>query len=244
MSHSNTQPFTGYMIDCPYGIKHIPSHFQRYMNSLFHDMPFVFPYLDNITFASKDWEEHEKHARLIIERLNSVNLKLNPKDGIVIGQAQIRILGHLITKDGVCMDPAKQALLMKWEPPTTGAGLASFLGLGTYVRDHIRHYADITAPLETEKARTKCKAPIIWTPQLREAFTLTKIAISRAPFLKFPDFNKRFVAAMDASHLGIGAVLYQPNDENDTITANNMVMICSKKLTPTQQRYPVYKIEL
>ena len=43
--------------------------------------------------------------------------------------------------------------------------------------------------------------------------------------------------------MGVGAVLYQPDDD-DTITPWNIVAICSKKLTDTQQRYPIYKKEL
>lgn len=37
---------------CPFGIKHIPSFFQRFITHLFRDMPFVLPYIDNIAFAS------------------------------------------------------------------------------------------------------------------------------------------------------------------------------------------------
>ena len=234
------------MVGCPFGIKHIPSFFQRYMNTLFSDMPFVFPYLDNITFASKTWDEHEKHAKMIIDRLNSVNLRLNPKDGINLGNSQIRLLGHLITDKGIAIDPAKREILMKWEQPPTGAGLASFLGLGTYVRDHIRHYAELSSRLEEEKARThsKSSAMVNWTAELIHDFQLLKRAIAEAPFLAFPDFSKRFVVATDASQSGIGGIIYQPDDDNDTITPTNIIAICSKKLTPTQQRYPVYKKEL
>jgi putative transposase len=32
-------------VGCPFGIKHIPSLFQRYICNLFRDMPYVFPYI-------------------------------------------------------------------------------------------------------------------------------------------------------------------------------------------------------
>ena len=65
-----SQPYTAFtfnnqqymFISCPYGIKHLPSFFQRFMVNLFHDMPFVFPYIDNLPFASKSWDEHYKMA--------------------------------------------------------------------------------------------------------------------------------------------------------------------------------------
>lgn len=224
---------------CPYGIKHIPSHFQRFITHLFRDMPYVYPYIDNIVFASKTWEEHELHAKAIIERLTSVALTIKPTS-VNLGNSEIRILGHLIDAHGIGLDPEKKRLILNWPRPETGDQLASFLGLGTYLRDHVRHYADITAPLETAKKQKIIK----WDENLKTSFELVKRAFSTAPFLKFPDFNKRFALATDASWVGVGAVLYQPDDDNDTITPWNIVAICSKKLTDTQQRYPVYKKEL
>src|SRR6202020_2074353 len=149
---------------------------------------------------------------------------------------EIRILGHAISAEGIKMDPKKLEILTKWEEPVDGAGLASFLGLGCFIRDHVRHYAELTASLEAEKARTKSKAPIIWTDRLRADFKACKIAFATAPFLKYPDMNRRFVFASDASWLGIGGILYQPDDDKDTITPNNIVAIASKELSVVQQR--------
>jgi len=181
-------------VGCPFGIKHIPSLFQRFISNLFHDMPFVFCYIDNICFASSSWEEHTKHALAIIERLNSVNLKIKPSS-VNIGNHQIKLLGHLITPHGIGMDPEKQQMMMNWPLPASGAGLASFLGLGTYMRDHVRHYAELTAPLE----KMKKQAHIEWTDALKQQFETVQRAFATAPFLKFPDFNKRFAVATDAS---------------------------------------------
>ena len=242
-----SQPLTAFTFEneqymfqgCPYGIKFIPSHFQRFMIRLFKDMPFVYPYIDNIVFGSKDWEEHEQHAKAIIDRLTSVNLTIKPTS-VNLGNTEIRILGHLINAEGIGIDPEKKRLILRWPTPKTGAELASFLGLGTYLRDHVRHYADITAPLENAKKQKEIK----WDESLLNSFNLVKRAFSNAPFLKFPDFSRRFAIATDASWIGIGAVLYQPDDENGTITPWNIVAICSKKLSAAQQRYPVYKKEL
>jgi transposase InsO family protein len=231
---------TQYMcVGTPYGIKHIPSFFQRYMCQLFADMPFVYPYIDNIAFASRTWEEHHRHASAIIERLNAVNLKIKPSS-INVGNTCLRLLGHVIDANGVSIDPEKQKMIMDWPEPKTGDILASALGLGAFLHDHIRHYSDITAPLEEAKKHKE----IVWTDKLRQHWQLFKRAFSTAPVLTFPDFNKRFVLATDASQTGIGGILYQPDDVDNTITPTNIVAICSKKLDPTQRNYPVYKKEL
>lgn len=231
---------TQYMcVGTPYGIKHIPSFFQRYMCQLFADMPFVYPYIDNIAFASRTWDEHYRHAAAIVERLNSVNLKIKPSS-INVGNTCLRLLGHVIDAHGVSVDPEKQKMILDWPEPKTGDILSSALGLGAFLHDHIRHYADITAPLEDIKKHKE----IVWTDKLRQHWQLFKRAFATAPILNFPDFNKRFVLATDASQTGIGGVLYQPDDDDNTITSKNIVAISSKKLDATQRNYPVYKKEL
>src|SRR6185437_9945661 len=139
----------------------IPSLFQRVMTDLFRDLPFVTPYIDNLGFASSSWEEHYSHAKLILERLNQANLKVKPSS-VNLGNTQIKLLGHVISIDGIGMDPDKRDMMLNWPRPTTGTELASFLGLGVYLRDHIRNYPDISAPLTAIKS--KSTGPINWTP--------------------------------------------------------------------------------
>jgi coproporphyrinogen III oxidase len=107
---------------------------------------------------------------------------------------------------------------MKWPRPVDGSELASALGLGAFLRDHVRHYADITAPLEKAKKEKK----IEWTAERDRHWQLFKRAFASVPLLRFPDFSKRFVLATDASQTGIGGILYQPDDENDTITPHKL----------------------
>ena len=226
-------------VGCPFGIKHIPSLFQRYICNLFRDMPFVFPYIDNLGFASSSWEEHYEHAARIMERLNSVNLRVKPSS-INLGNTHMKLLGHVLSERGISIDPEKQEMIMKWPRPVEGSELASALGLGAFLRDHVRHYADITAPLE----KAKKEKQIEWTAERDRCWLLFKRAFAAAPLLRFPDFSKRFVLATDASQTGIGGILYQPDDDDDTITPNNIVAIASKQLDQTQRNYPVYKKEL
>ena len=226
-------------VGCPFGLKHIPSLFQRYIANLFRDMPFIFPYIDNLAFASVTWDEHYQHAAAILERLNSVNLRIK-QSAVNLGNTHIKLLGHIISEEGVAIDPEKQEMMEKWPRPDEGIELASVLGLGAFLRDHIRHYADITAPLEAVKRHKR----IEWTDTLNQHWLLLKRAFLTVPLLRFPDFRKRFVLATDASQTGVGGVLFQPDDADNTITPMNIIAICSKQLDATQRNYPVYKKEL
>ena len=76
-------------------------------------------------------------------------------------------------------------------------------------------------------------------------YELLKQAIAKAPFLKMPDYSIPFYIATDASNTGVGGVLYQPTEaDKGDITPNNIVAICSKKLSSSQCNYSAYKKEL
>jgi len=245
--HPDSRQYTAFSWDnqqymfvgCPYGISFIPSHFQRVMSMIMADLPFTFPYIDNLPFGSKTWEEHEEHAYLIIDRLNKANLRIKPSS-VNLGHAQIKCLGHILSAHGTAMDPDKIQTIRDWPLPNTGTELMSFLGLGTYLQRHVRHYAELTARLQS----IKFQKHIEWTPELEADFEAVKFAVSNAPFLQFPDYNRAFYIACDASQTGIGGVLYQPLKADEYITPHNIVSIYSHKLTETEQRYPTYKKEL
>ena len=244
--HPDSQQYTAFtwagqqyvFVGCPYGISMLTSHFQRLMATIFHDMPFVVPYVDDIIFASRSWEEHELHARLIIERLTSCNLRLKPS--YHMGHAELHVLGHVISTRGTSIDPKKAQAIEDWSLPTTPSELGSFLGLCSFVRQHIRHYAELTGPLEVAKHQKALE----WTDNLREHFFALKEALRRAPILCYPDFPKPFHIATDASNTGVGGVLFQPSSPGEHITATNMVALYSKKLNDTQRRWSAYKKEL
>ena len=75
-------------------------------------------------------------------------------------------------------------------------------------------------------------------------FELLKKAIATAPALAYPDFSRPFHIATDASNVGIGGVLYQPDQPGGDITTKNIVAIVSKKLSGSQLNYSAYKKEL
>lgn len=245
--HVNSQQYTAFtwngkqyvFIGAPFGITLLGPLFQRVMSGLFSDLPFTFPYLDNLPFGSCSWDDHRIHMMVIIDRLNRANLKVKPSS-VKIGQSQMKVLGHIVSSAGIGIDGDKASSIDSWPLPITGEQLESFLGLVKFVGQHIRHFADLTAPLES----VKHSKVIEWDDHLRDHFNLVKLAVAKAPALKFPDFNRPFCIAADASNTGIGGALYQPDDVDGPITADNIVTMFSAKLTKCQLNYSAYKKEL
>ena len=228
-------------IGCPFGLYNMPPHFQRIIQFVFSGVPATFPYFDNIPYGSRTWDEHETHTYAILDLCNRYNLRIKPSS-IKIGQAELNCLGHRLTATGISISPDKLIKIAEWPRPRTGKQMASFLGLITFIRQHVRHFAALTSEFDTLKRST---TDIEWTLARIHQFETIKHAVTHAPQLRFPNFNTPFYLATDASCVGIGGVLYQPSDrDHEDITQDNIVAICLKKLNPCQRRYSTYKKEL
>jgi hypothetical protein len=245
--HPDSRPYTAFtwnnvqymFVGVPFGISFIPSHFQRCISRLFHDLSFLISYFDNLPFGSSNWSDHIDHAILIVHRLNSVNLRIKPSS-VKIGRTQMKCLGHILSSRGIGIDPEKIELIRSYPLPVTGDQMMQFLGLTGFISSHVRHYAELTAPLQAVKFQKK----LDWTDDMKHSFDTLKSAVATAPFLQYPDFSRAFHIATDGSNTGIGGVLYQPRTPGEHITADNIVAIHSRVLTETQRRYPAYKKEL
>lgn len=145
--------------------------------------------------------EHIKIA-LSILRANKLFVK---EEKCAFGQEEVKYLGHVISRKGVAVDPEKIDAMLEWPKPTTVKALRGFLGLTGYYRKFIQDYGKIARPL-TEMLK---KGSFKWSLQAEESFERLKEAMTKAPVLALPDFNKPFIVECDAPGSGIGGILKQ-----------------------------------
>jgi hypothetical protein len=81
----------------------------------------------------------------------------------------------------------------------------AFLGPAGYYRRFIKHFGTIATPL----TKLLCKERFQLTPDTEDAFHALQHALTSAPILRLPAFDKEFIVEYDASSSGIGAVLHQ-----------------------------------
>ena len=141
-----------------------------------------------------------------------------------LANTEIRILGFKLDEQGMYIDPNKQKIIADWPVPYSGAELSAFIGLVTFLRDHIRHVTELEAPLISLRKQTIIK----WDENTLHCFNILKSAIAKAPFLAYPDYNKAFYIASDVSKIGVGGVVYQPTDQEGTITPFNIIAVSVK----------------
>ena len=166
--------------------------------------------------------------------------------------------GHLLSKDGILPNPEKVSEVKDWPIPTTAKEVHSILGLASYYRRFIPQFAkwanplhDLIHPIVMTKKHARVKLPPLapnlppfkWTTEHFESFNKLREALTSAPVLAYPNYDKLFILETDASLKGLGAVLSQEDDEGNY----HVISFTSCTLKPYEQsmrNYSSAKLEL
>ena len=121
-----------------FGLTNAPAYFMNMMNKVFTEFldKFVVVFIDDILVYSKNEEEHKEHLRLVLEKLKEHQLyaKFSKCE---FWLKEVGFLGHVISGEGIAVDPTKVVTVTNWEAPTTVGEIRSFLGLTGYYRKFI-----------------------------------------------------------------------------------------------------------
>ena len=112
------------------------------------------PYLDHFTVVFSDdilvyvksKEDHAEHLRTSLQLLrdNQLYAKLSKCE---FWLEQIAFLGHVVSKEGLAVDPSKIEAIESWQSPKNVAEIRSFLGLAGYYKRFVKGFSTISAPL-------------------------------------------------------------------------------------------------
>ena len=94
------------------------------------------------------------------------------------------LLGHIVCKQGLMVDPTKIAIIVNLPPPSSVKQLHTTLSHTGYYRKFIKGYAKIIAPMEKFLKRdVKFK----WTEECQQSLDILKEKMVTTPILVFPD---------------------------------------------------------
>ncbi|WVZ59146.1 LOW QUALITY PROTEIN: hypothetical protein U9M48_009338 [Paspalum notatum var. saurae] len=215
-----------------FGLTNAPAFFMYLMNSIFMFEldKFVVVFIDDILVYSKTEAEHAEYLRIVLSRLREH--KLYAKFSKCAFWLKISLLGHVLSPDGIEVDPGKVHEVLDGKVPETVTEVRSFLGLARYYQRFIKDFSRISKPM-TKLLQKNAK--FTWGSKCDQAFQTLKKLLTTAPELIQPDITKPFDIYCDASGNGIGCVLLQEGRVIDYAT---------RQLKKHEEYYPIHDLKL
>ncbi|CAL9026375.1 unnamed protein product [Prunus brigantina] len=168
----------------PFGLTNAPAVFMDLMNRVFRPYldQFVIVFIDDILIYSSSQEEHEQHLSIVLQTLREHKLfaKLSKCE---FWLTEVKFLGHVISKEGIAVDPAKVEAVLNWRQQKNVHEIRSFLGLAGYYRKFIKDFSQISNPMTK---LTQKGVKFIWNDKCEEAFQELKTRLTSAPVLIIP----------------------------------------------------------
>ena len=233
-----TTPFGNFeYLFMPFGLRNAAQTLQRFMDTIFRDVPYASAYLDDIIVASTNNHSHSEHLHKVLTILNDNNLQIN-LDKCSFFQERIRFLGHILSASGSEPFPERLDVIRRFPLPTTVTQLRSFLGTVNYCHRFIPNSSNLTAPLSALNKGHK-NTVITWTAQSRQAFEIVKDSLSNIRTLHYPSPDLPYTLTTDASDIAAGAVLHQLKDSTP-----QPIEFFSRKFSITESKYSTFDREL
>ena len=119
-----------------------------------------------------------------------------------------RLLGFVVSKDGIQIDPLKIAAILDLLAPTNLLELQSLQGKANFLCRFMCNFVEKT---HGYMRLLKKNTPLFWDDQDQCAFDNIKHALTHSPMIHPPDYSKYFLLYIVASATTITMVLVQEN---------------------------------
>ncbi len=175
-------------------------------------------------------EEHDHALTECLARLAEKGLTLNSAKCKFL-QKSLNFFGQIFSERGTTPDPKRISNLENTKEPTSAQEVRSFLGMVNYSAKYIKDYATISAPL---RELTKKNVVFQWEQKHQDSFDTLKKALTSAPVMDYFDKSKESIVTVDASPVGISAILEQRSPDTGT---QSIIAYASRGLTDVEKRY-------
>ena len=219
----------------PFGMKNAASTFQRLANKVIENLDNCAVYIDDIIVYSNDWPDHLEQIRKLFQRIGEADLTINLSKS-EIGKQSLNYLGFEIGHGKIKPIMAKVQAVVNFPVPNSRKELRRFLGMAGYYRKFCKNYADVVHPLTS---LTSPKIKYTWSNECQVAFEQVKTMLASPPILSVPTFEKPFKLYVDASGLGLGALLAQDDEEGN----EHPLSYYSKKFNHYERKYSTIEKE-
>ena len=184
---------------------------------------------DDIIIGGKDEAELSCRTEAVLKHLVKMNLTLKRSKCRFL-KSEITYLGHKLFANGVSPDKNRIDSISMLKPPTNIKELCSFLGMITYCSKFLQNFATVTAPL---RSLLKKDTLWLWDYKCCNSFNMLKEMLLSTETLAYFDPKASTVVVVDASPVGVGAVISQMQPDGTM----RPISYASRSLSPVEQRY-------
>lgn len=224
----------------PFGVRNASSALIRALErSLTPEVKeFTTRFIDDLLIASKTFEEHMVKLDMLLSNLTQAGFRVNLKKSTFC-QPEVKFLGHCIDGSGIRPNSIKINAISNFPRPTKVKQVRQFLGICNFFASHCPRYTQTVSPLQDLLKKSQKWQ---WTESAEKAFQATKEMLINNIKLSYPDFQKPFIVQTDASKCGVGAILYQEDQDNPT--RKSYIAFLSRKLRSHEKNYTTTEIEM
>eukprot|EP00253_Pinus_taeda_P019632 PITA_19632 len=174
--------------------------------------------------------DHIYHLKQIFEICQRYGISLNPKK-CVFAVTEGKLLGHILSKEGIVIDPERIQTIMRIQPPANKRAMQSFFRKINFVRKFVSNFAEIVCPMQL-----MMKKYVVYkrSDEAKKAFQRIKEAIAEAPALVSLDFGKEFLLYTFTYDVSYALIPTQKNDKGNEVPISYM----SSNLQEAELNYP------
>ncbi|XP_064629293.1 uncharacterized protein K02A2.6-like [Lineus longissimus] len=215
----------------PFGISPASEEFHNRLKEALDGLPGIAAIHDDILIYGKDETDHDRHLEALLQRCREKGIKLN-RDKLKVRLNAVPFMGHILTDQGLKMDPSKLEAIRKMPAPQDKQGVRRLLGMINYLQK-FAPIAELTLPL---RDLIKNETEFTWCEDIHgKALEKIKDALSTPPVLAYFDPAKPTTIQCDVSMSGLGASLMQQGQP---------IAYASRSITETETNYAQIEKEL
>ena len=222
-----------------YCLQGLPNFFTKQMSTFFKTLKeqgFALVYIDDILLLS----DSKEHMFQLIEQLHIISTKNNLKlaaEKFVSMLLKVKCLGHEIGYNTIKPIHSKIAAIHKIPSPTGKVALMSFIGALNF---YIKFIEKLHINLKPFYGLLHENTPWRWTDEHESLFQKLKMSLTSETELTIPNTKRPFFITVDASLIGLGAVLFQLKEQNKM----KVISYNSRILKPQEQKLSTLDREL
>jgi hypothetical protein len=219
--------------------------FQTYINVAFRKYfdVFAFAYINDILIFFKILEKHERHVRVVLERLLQYKLYVNIKK-FEFSVVKTTFLDFIITRDDVQMNLSKVEMIVNWSESQSHKNVQIFLEFVNFYKRFIEAFSRIAntmSALFKRSDKDKFHISFEFTSKARKSFERFRKIFITTFLLRHFDSNRKIKLETNASDFVISKIIFQLNEK---IEQWHFIIYWFKKMTSAERNYDADEFEM